>query len=311
VTADVDRVAAAILADGFAVVPGLLSPDDVARKRRSLEPFLGDTDFGANSFLGRRTRRVFSVMAKVRTFDDALLHPLVLGVADRVLGDHQMCVSTAIEIHPGEPAQTFHADDGVYPLPTSIGPLTLNSMWAMDDFTEANGATRVVPRTHHRPEKRLEAADDVVVAEMPAGSVLLYLGSLLHGGGANTTDQPRLGVVLEYSVSWLRPQENLGLTYPPDVVRGLPERLQELLGYNLYPPFLGYVDGKHPKELLEPHGTAPAGPAGQARRLTPVAPAPRAEGTPAEATRAGATQFEEPEFDATAQSNGRVGDGDA
>ena len=85
---------------------------------------------------------------------------------------------------------------------------------------------------------------------MPAGSVLVYLGSLWHGGGANTTMAPRLGVVLEYGLSWLRPQENLGLSYPPELVRGLPARLQELLGYNLFPPFLGYVDGRHPGELL-------------------------------------------------------------
>ncbi|HVX19797.1 MAG TPA: phytanoyl-CoA dioxygenase family protein [Acidimicrobiales bacterium] len=260
---DAERVAATVLANGFAVVPRVLDADQVAAKRRSLEPWLDRTEFGANSFLGRRTRRVYSVLAKVRTFDDALLHPLVLGVADRVLGHYQMCVSTAVEIHPGEPAQTLHADDGVYPLPTSVGPLTLNTMWALDDFTEANGATRMVPGTHRRPEKRLAEADEVVVADMPAGSVLLYLGSLLHGGGANTTDRPRLGVVLEYSVSWLRPQENLGLTYPPDLVRDLPERLQELLGYNLYPPFLGYVDGKDPKELLRP---PPAGPEADAGR---------------------------------------------
>ena len=85
---------------------------------------------------------------------------------------------------------------------------------------------------------------------MPAGSVLIYLGNLLHGGGANETPAPRLGVVLEYGVSWIRPQENLGLAYPPTLARTLPTRLQELLGYNLYPPFLGYVDGKDPKELL-------------------------------------------------------------
>jgi len=248
---DVAAVADRVREDGYVVLPDVLSADQVAAKRRSLEPFLERTEFGGNSFLGRRTRRVFSVLAKVRSFDDAILHPLVLGTADRLLGDHQLCVSTAIDIHPGEAAQTLHADDGVYPLPTSAGPLTLNSMWALDDFTAANGATRVVPRSHHRPDKRT-AGDEIVVAEMAAGSVLLYLGSLLHGGGANTTDRPRLGVVLEYSVSWLRPQENLGLTYPPDLVRGLPTRLQELLGYNLYPPFLGYVDGRHPRELLLP-----------------------------------------------------------
>jgi ectoine hydroxylase-related dioxygenase (phytanoyl-CoA dioxygenase family) len=108
----------------------------------------------------------------------------------------------------------------------------------------------VVPRSHLRPEKRVRDPQNEVVAAMPAGSALIYLGSLWHGGGANRSDQPRLGVVIEYARSWLRPQENLGLIYPPELVRGLPSRLQELLGYNLYEPFLGYVDGKHPRELL-------------------------------------------------------------
>jgi ectoine hydroxylase-related dioxygenase (phytanoyl-CoA dioxygenase family) len=249
--APVEAVAAQVLADGYAIVPNVAAPAMIDVMRASLEPLLDRTEPGNNSFLGHRTRRVFSLLAKVRTFDDAILDPLVLGVADRILVHHQMCVATAIQIHPGEVAQTLHADDGVYPLPTSMGPLTLNSMWALDDFTAENGATRLVPRSHRWPEKRLAEADEIVVAEMPVGSVLLYLGSLLHGGGANASERARLGVVIEYAVSWLRPQENLGLVYPPDVVRGLPERLQELLGYNLYPPFLGYVDGKHPRVLLE------------------------------------------------------------
>ena len=248
----VDAAASQILADGFVILPDVLDAAAIAAKRASLAPLLDQAPFGHNSFLGGRTRRVYGLPAKVRSFDDALLDPVVLGVAERVLGHHQLCVTTAIEIHPGEAAQTLHADDGVYPLPTSLGPLTLNSMWALDDFTLANGATRLVPGSHRWPEKRLAESDELVVAEMSAGSVLLYLGSLLHGGGANRSDRARLGVILEYSVGWIRPQENLGLAYPPDLVRDLPERLQELLGYNLYPPFLGFVDGKHPRELLRP-----------------------------------------------------------
>ncbi len=248
--ATVETVTAAVLRDGYAVIEGVLDADNVRRKRQELRPLLDETDEGANSFLGYRTRRVFALAAKVRCFDDALLHPLVLGVLDQVLEHYQLCVATAIEIGPGESAQTLHADDGVYPLPTAAGPLTINTMWAIDDFTAANGATRLVPGSLGQHEKRTVDSQPVRIAEMPAGSVLIYLGSLWHGGGANHTDRPRLGVVLEYVVSWLRPQENLGLTYPPALVKGLSERLQELLGYNLYPPFLGYVDGKHPAELL-------------------------------------------------------------
>jgi ectoine hydroxylase-related dioxygenase (phytanoyl-CoA dioxygenase family) len=242
--------------DGYVVVHDVLETASVRARRRALAPFLAAAEFGGNSFLGPRTKRVYSLLAKTRAFDDAALHPTVLTLAETLLGPLQLSVSTAIEIHPGESAQTLHADDGIYPLPTAAGPLTLNSMWALSDFTVDNGATRVVPGSHRWPEKRLDAGAEAaaVPAEMKAGSVLVYLGSLLHGGGANRTPAPRLGVVLEFSVGWLRPQENLGLTYPPELVRGLEPRLQELLGYNLYPPFLGYVDGRHPRHLLE--GTA-------------------------------------------------------
>jgi ectoine hydroxylase-related dioxygenase (phytanoyl-CoA dioxygenase family) len=201
------------------------------------------------------------LLAKLRCFDDAVLNPLLLGVLDRLLVHYQLSVSTAIEIHPGEVAQTFHRDDGVYPLPPGFGPLTINSMWAITDFTARNGATRLMPSSHRGPAPTSAGSDDdgrsddegrhgEFVADMPAGSVLIYLGNLLHGGGANESPAPRLGVVLEYGVSWIRPQENLGLGYPPALARTLPTRLQELLGYNLYPPFLGYVDGMDPIELL-------------------------------------------------------------
>jgi ectoine hydroxylase-related dioxygenase (phytanoyl-CoA dioxygenase family) len=127
----------------------------------------------------------------------------------------------------------------------------INSMWALDDFTEANGATRLVPGSHRwEPDRQPDPATETVAAEMPAGSVMLYLGNLWHGGGANRTDQPRLGVILEYVVSWLRPQENHCLAVPRDVAATLSPRLQELLGYNIHPPFLGYVDGHHPRKVL-------------------------------------------------------------
>lgn len=247
-----DELAEAVLAEGYVVVEGALDPEDVAAKRAALAGLLDATPFGGNSFLGRRTRRTFMLLAKTRAFDNAVLHPLVLGVLDRVLTTYQLSVCTAIEIHPGEAAQTLHTDQSAYPVPAQMGPLVVNTMWAIDDFTEANGATRLRPGSHLADGDPGEAPAGAaeVRAEMPAGSVLIYLGNLVHGGGANHTDRPRLGVVTEFAASWLRPQENLGLAYPPELVEGLPERLQELLGYNLYPPFVGYVDGLHPLEWL-------------------------------------------------------------
>jgi ectoine hydroxylase-related dioxygenase (phytanoyl-CoA dioxygenase family) len=150
-------------------------------------------------------------------------------------------------------AQVLHRDEHIYPLPPDYPNVVLNTMWALDDFTEANGATRFLPGSHRWTDRMAGPQDeaDVVQATMPAGSVLFYVGKIWHGGGANTTDRPRLGVILEYVVGWLRAQENHVLAVPRDVAADLPERLQELLGYNIYPPFVGYVDGRHPRRVLE------------------------------------------------------------
>jgi ectoine hydroxylase-related dioxygenase (phytanoyl-CoA dioxygenase family) len=123
-------------------------------------------------------------------------------------------------------------------------------MCPLDDFTEANGATRVVPGSHRWDEPFAPPDTTSIGVAMRAGSALFYTGSVLHGGGANTTDAPRLGVVLHYCASWLRPAENHVLAVPPEEAAARPERIQELLGYNVHPPFIGYVDGRHPRKVL-------------------------------------------------------------
>ncbi len=246
----VDTVTETLERDGYAVVEQMFAADDVAAARDDLRRVLTTTPSGRNAFEGAHTRRVYALFAKTRTLDGAATHPLVLGVLDRVLGHYQLSAPTGIEIEPGEVAQILHYDDAVYPLPRPHGEVVLNTMWALDDFTESNGATRIVPGSHRWTDKRPDAATATVSAEMAAGSVLFYVGSLWHGGGANQTDRARLGVVLEYVASWLRPQENHYLAVPVDTVRALPERLQELLGYNIHPPFMGYVDGRHPRRAL-------------------------------------------------------------
>lgn len=238
-------------ADGYAIIEGLIAPEEARRIRTELTELLAATPRGRNSFEGLRTRRVYALFAKTRSFDSAATHPLVLGVLDRVLGHYQFSAPVAIDIGPGEAAQSLHRDDGVYPLPQPHSDVVVNTMWALDDFTAANGATRLVPGSHRWRERRPDDSTQTVTAEMPAGAMMFYVGSVWHGGGANTTDRPRLGVILEYVAAWLRPQENHILAVPHEIARTLPERLQELLGYNIYPPFLGYVDGRHPRRLLD------------------------------------------------------------
>jgi ectoine hydroxylase-related dioxygenase (phytanoyl-CoA dioxygenase family) len=236
--------------DGYCVVENVLDPATVAATRAELQGLFAATPYGRDDFEGRATRRVYGLFAKTRALDAMATHPIVLDTLDRVLGPAQLSAPTAIEIGPGERAQPLHPDDAIYPIPRPHAELVVNVMWPFDDFTEANGATRVVPGSHQWIEERPDPNTETVAVEMPAGSAMLYVGSLWHGGGANTTTQPRVGVVLHYAVSWIRPVENHVLAVPRDVVRGLPERLQELLGYNVYPPFLGYVDGRHPRRLL-------------------------------------------------------------
>jgi ectoine hydroxylase-related dioxygenase (phytanoyl-CoA dioxygenase family) len=236
---------------GYALVEGLLSRGDVERRMAALRELLAATPTGRNDFEGFRTQRVYAVFAKTRAFDDLAVHPLLLGALDHALGPHyQFSAPVALQIGPGETAQILHRDEDIYPLPRPHAPVVLNSMWALCDFSEDNGATRLVPGSHRWPEDRRPREDEAVPVAMPAGSVLVYLGGLWHGGGANTTDRPRPGLLLEYVVSWLRPQETHLVAVPPDTVRRLPERLQELLGYNVFPPFLGYVDGRHPRRVL-------------------------------------------------------------
>lgn len=246
------EVAGSLDAHGYALLEGVLDPADVARRRDALAGLFAATPTGRNFFEGFHTQRVYAVFAKTRAFDDLAVHPLLTAALDHVLGPHhQFSAPVALQIGPGEKAQVLHRDEDVYPLPRPHPPVVVNSMWALCDFTADNGATRLVPGSHRWPDDRRPDESETVPATMPAGSVLIYLGGLWHGGGANTTDRPRPGLILEYVVSWLRPQETQLVAVPPDVVRTLPPRLQELLGYNVFPPFLGYVDGRHPRRALD------------------------------------------------------------
>ena len=250
-TSDSDDVAIRLLADGYVVVTGMMDAAGVDVARADLDRVLGTTPTGRNAFEGFTTQRVYALFAKTRTFDDAATHPLLLAVLDEVLRHYQLSAPVGIRIGPGEQAQILHRDDSIYPVPEPHPPLVVNTMWPLDEFTAENGATRFIPGSHAWERGRVPAADDPVeTAVISPGSAMFYLGSLWHGGGANQTDAPRLGVILEYAAGWLRQQENHCLAVPREVARELPQRLQELLGYNIYPPFVGYVDGSHPREVL-------------------------------------------------------------
>jgi ectoine hydroxylase-related dioxygenase (phytanoyl-CoA dioxygenase family) len=249
--ATVDKVTEQLEADGYVAVRGMLDPDQVQAIRSDLTRVREDVPHGRNFFEGPRTRRIYAIFAKTRTLDGPAIDPLVLGVVERILGHAQLSAPTGIAIDPGEVAQILHHDDSIYPMFRPHQEIVLNTMWALDDFTEANGATRIVAGSHRWTDRQPDGDTPTFAAEMPAGSVLFYTGSIWHGGGANTTDKTRLGVILEYAASWVRQQENHLLAVPRATARQLPEQLQELLGYNIRPPFIGYVDGRHPLRALQ------------------------------------------------------------
>ena len=248
--ATVELVVDALDREGCVVVERFIDDAKVATLRDELAPHREQTPLGRNDFEGFVTRRIYALFAKTRGWDELATDPLLLGVLDEVLGHYQLSGPVGIDIGPGESPQGLHRDDVVYPIPWPHPQVVLNTMWALDDFTEDNGSTLIVPGSHRTAPTDRPPIEDAITATMPAGSVMFYVGTVWHGGGANHTHQRRLGVILEYCASWVRAQENHITAIGEDVIRTLDPRLQELLGYNIHPPFLGYVDGRHPRRTL-------------------------------------------------------------
>ncbi|ROO87046.1 ectoine hydroxylase-related dioxygenase (phytanoyl-CoA dioxygenase family) [Actinocorallia herbida] len=242
----------ALRRDGYVVLPDLLSSAELDGLRAAVTPLLGPR--GRNAFEGHRTRRVYSVLAKTRAADRLVDHPHVLALLDRLLRPNYLLSQLQIiSIGPGEDAQLPHPDDGFYPVPRPRKALSVATIWALDDFTEENGATVVVPGSHRWPDGRQPVdADPRTAAVMPAGSCILFLGTLWHGGGANRTGRPRLAATAQYCEPWLRTQEAFALSTPRDTARAVSPDIRRMLGYSIHPPFIGAVDGLHPSRLLDP-----------------------------------------------------------
>ncbi|MCA9588302.1 MAG: phytanoyl-CoA dioxygenase family protein [Myxococcales bacterium] len=255
---DVEEHARRVETDGYTIVTGAIAPELVARLHAEvtrLHDALAVTP-AENIFEGTRTLRVYNLLARSRVFEEVPVHDAVLPVVERVL-DRGCLVSSlsSITIGPGETAQPIHADDQLIPLPKPHVAIVCNSMWALTDFTDDNGATRLVPRTHLRDRSpELGEAHETVSAVMPSGSVLIWNGSLWHGGGANTTDAPRMGLAMNYCAGWVRQQENQQLGIPRETAKGFSPRLRKLVGYGLYKRLLGHIDKCSPVDLLDDVG---------------------------------------------------------
>ncbi len=258
-----ETIATALLDHGAAIIERLVGAEVCDRLQEELVPWVANTPVGADDFLGRNTRRTGGLLSKCPSSAAMVANPLVLDVVDRALWPKkttfQLHLTQSIAIGPGSPAQLLHRDHwcfDFFPFPRDVD-VEVATMWALSDFTEVNGATRVVPDSHRTPDDQHYGPDDSVPAEMPRGSVLLYLGSTVHGGGENRSNDVRVGINVDYVLGWLRQEENQYLTYSLDEVREMPERLQRLLGYQPGAYALGYVDGgRSPMTLVNADAAA-------------------------------------------------------
>ncbi|MFM7270666.1 MAG: phytanoyl-CoA dioxygenase family protein [Actinomycetes bacterium] len=253
-----DAIAAALLGRGCVIVERLAPADLCDRVETELAPWLERTPVGGDEFTGRNTRRTGALLARVPSSVELIAHPRLLEVCDRVLArkdaKYQLHLTQAIAIGPGSPAQQLHRDHWCFDFhrfPVDLD-VEVSTIWALCDFTEANGATRVIPDTH-RTEGLEHDERASVAAEMPRGSVVIYLGGTVHGGGANATDTVRTGINVDYTLGWLRQEENQYLSVPRDLAAALPERVQRLMGYDYGAYALGYIDdARDPIAVLRP-----------------------------------------------------------
>ncbi|HLX87693.1 MAG TPA: phytanoyl-CoA dioxygenase family protein [Acidimicrobiales bacterium] len=249
-----DRYAEAVRTEGWAVIPDAIDldlvdaiADDLLRLERQLGIVPSD-----NLFEGLRTTRIYNLLVHGALYERIPVHPNVLPVVERVL-DPGLLISSlsSIAIGPDETAQLIHSDDQLVPLPKPHPPIICNTMWAITDFTEENGATRLCPGTHladHSPD--IGGSYDSIPAVMPKGSVLVWVGSLWHGGGANRTRARRVGIAMNYCAGYMRQQENQQLGIPVATAQRFSRRLQELCGYSIYNGLIGHIDKQHPGKLL-------------------------------------------------------------
>ncbi|MFT5571602.1 MAG: ectoine hydroxylase-related dioxygenase (phytanoyl-CoA dioxygenase family) [Cryomorphaceae bacterium] len=247
---EIDADYAVLMRDGYVIIEKLLQAEQIDLISSEVTKLLGKK--GRNNFEGLLTQRVYGVLSKTTCIDRLVDHPRILGLVDRV---HQqnflLSQAQIINILPDEEAQMLHIDDGFYKIARPRAAVGCASIWAIDDFTESNGATAVIPGSHTWGEKEFGSPEQCIPAVMPAGSVIFFLGTTIHGGGANKSHGARLAVTCQYCEPYLRQQENFTLSVAKDRVREMSPELISMLGYSIAPPFMGMVNGVHPKRLLE------------------------------------------------------------
>ncbi|NNE74682.1 MAG: phytanoyl-CoA dioxygenase family protein [Acidimicrobiales bacterium] len=252
-----DEIVSVLRRDGCVVLDNLVTPEVMDRFRAEMQPYIDGTAPGGDTFSGRRTKRTGGLIARSATARELVMHPTVTGVVGSFLGhatNHHLHLTQTIAIGPDEPFQPIHRDQWAFdffPFPADYD-VQCNTMWAVTDFTETNGATRVIVGSTAEPDGLTFDLDQSEPAEMTKGSVLLYTGKLYHGGGPNRSDHVRVGGNITYAVAWLRQEENQYLSVPADIARELDDDLLRVMGYAPGAYALGYVDDlRDPLDVLK------------------------------------------------------------
>lgn len=245
--AEIEERGYTIIEDAFPVELA----DELRETLDRLERDLGVVP-ATNAFEGVNTWRIYNLLARDPVFQQVPVHPVVLPLADAVLGGEVLISScSSIAIGPGEAAQPIHADDQLMPLAKPHVGTVFNSIWALTDFTEQNGATRVVPGSHQADSSPVYGQHyDTIPAEMSKGSILVFHGSIWHGGGENRCGARRYGLAMNYCAGWIRQQENQQLGLPLDLVATFEPRLRELCGFGTYRGLMGHIDKQTPAQRL-------------------------------------------------------------
>lgn len=254
-SSDPQRWVRKLIADGYCIIPAAVSPDQVIALARDLEADFDRTPLASGPFYGERTKRFHGLLRRSAKMDGFVRHPLIIAIVEAVLGGAcdriQLNLTQAIEILPGGEIQPPHRDQDMWPVRVPGVEYLVNVMWPFSPYTAQNGATRIWPGSHRRQDELLLAPEDAIDACMEPGEVLVFLGSTLHGGGANVTQASRRGMIVSYSLGWLKPYELPWLAYPPAVARGFAPELAALAGYRAHRPNLGTFEGRCPSVLLD------------------------------------------------------------
>jgi ectoine hydroxylase-related dioxygenase (phytanoyl-CoA dioxygenase family) len=245
---------AELLENGYCIIPDLLPKAKIAALHGDLRERFEKTPFSDGEFYGRRTKRFGGLLKRSSHAAGLVMEKTVMGIVEAVLGPNcdrlQLNIAQGLEIWPGEGEQTPHRDEDMWRAGKGQYECLINVMWPITPFTKENGATVVWPDSHRCPNDYYLDRDKAVSAEMDTGSCLLFLGSTLHGAGANRSKLPRTAIVVSYTLGWLKPFENQWLVYPPDVAKDFAPDVAALIGYQLHRPNIGNYEGQCPSVLL-------------------------------------------------------------